>query len=172
MVAHRLPIPYVDLRTICYRLIAALACPWANRAIIVRRWLGLEDVIGLGLAAPTHDERSWTFGLDPDGVDPVLGIHLLREAYEERYPGYPKTITVPAMVDVPTGQVVTNDFARITLDFEQIKRHYYWVHTSINPTQVVPVGPDVSGWATEHGREELGGRPFGDGTPPAPITSG
>jgi glutathionyl-hydroquinone reductase len=59
-----------------------------------------------------------------------------------------------------------------TIDFEQIKRHYYWVHTSINPTQVVPVGPDVSGWATAHFRDELGGRPFGDGTPPAAITTG
>ena len=289
-----------------YRLLAARACPWANRAIIVRRLLGLEHAIGLGLAAPTHDDRSWNFGLDPDGVDPVLGIHCLREAYDARFPDYPKGIIVPAMVDVPSGQVVTNDFAQITLDlstewtgfhrdgapdlypddrrdeidevmddvfrdvnnavyeagfakdqeayeeayhrlfrrldglserlagqrylvgdtiteadvrlfttlarfdavyhghfkcnrnkltempvlwayardlfqtpgfgdtidFEQIKRHYYWVHTSINPTQVVPVGPDVSGWATAHGRDELGGRPFGDGTPPAAITTG
>jgi len=31
-----------------YRLIAARACPWANRAIIVRRLLGLEDAISLG----------------------------------------------------------------------------------------------------------------------------
>ena len=43
-----------------YRLVAAKACPWATRAIIVRQLLGLEDVISLGLAAPTHDERSWT----------------------------------------------------------------------------------------------------------------
>ena len=28
------------------------------------------------------------------------------------------TITVPAIVDVPTGAVVTNDFAQITIDFE------------------------------------------------------
>ena len=31
-----------------YRLIAAYACPWANRAIIVRDLLGLQDVISLG----------------------------------------------------------------------------------------------------------------------------
>ena len=55
-----------------YRLIAARACPWANRAIIVRRLLGLEDVISIGFCGPTHDERSWTFDLDPGGVDPVL----------------------------------------------------------------------------------------------------
>jgi putative glutathione S-transferase len=64
-----------------YRLIAARACPWASRAIMVRRLLGLEDVLSLGLAGPTHDERSWTFDLDPGGRDPVLGIERLRDAY-------------------------------------------------------------------------------------------
>lgn len=283
-----------------YRLIAARACPWASRAIVVRRLLGLEDAISLGLPGPTHDERSWTFDLDPGGRDPVLGIERLREAYVRRQPDYPRGITVPAMVDVTSGAVVTNDFARITLDlelewrayhregapdlypealrdeidevdrwvftdvnngvyrcgfagsqraydaaytrlwaaldrleerlagrrylvgesiteadvrlfttlvrfdpvyhghfkcnrnklaeqpvlwayardlfqtpgfgdtvdFEQIKRHYYMVHHDINPTAVVPKGPDLSGWHTPHGRESLGGRPFGDGTPP------
>ena len=31
-----------------YRLVVARACPWANRAIIVRRLLGLEDVLSRG----------------------------------------------------------------------------------------------------------------------------
>ncbi len=269
-----------------YRLVAAKACPWANRAIIVRRLLGLEDVISLGLAGPTHDRRSWTFDLDPGGVDPVLGYERLQEAYFARYPDYPKGITVPAMVDVPTKQVVTNDFPWIThdlyfewqefhrpdapnlwpddvreemeevmrriftevnngvyrcgfagsqesyeaaydrlwtamdwledrladrrylmgdaiteadvrlfttlarfdavyhghfkcnrnkltempnlwgyardlfqlpgfgetIDFDQIKAHYYVVHTDINPTQIVPAGPDPAVWHTPHGR--------------------
>lgn len=30
-----------------------------------------------------------------------------------------------------------------TVNFEHIKRHYYFSHTMINPTQVVPVGPDI-----------------------------
>jgi len=100
-----------------YRLVAAKACPWATRAIIVRQLLGLEDVISLGLCGPTHDERSWTFDLDPGEVDPVLGIKRLQEAYLARFPDYDKGITVPAMVDIPTGQVVTNDFPWITHDF-------------------------------------------------------
>ncbi len=285
-----------------YRLVVSRACPWANRAIIVRRLLGLENVISMGVAGPTHDERSWTFDLDPDGRDPVLGITHLRDAYEARVPGYEQGITVPAIVDVPTGQVVTNDFAQITLDlstqwwahhrpgapelypdalrgeidevnqrvytevnngvyrcgfagaqeayeesydrlftaldwlserlsrqrylvgdtiteadvrlfttlvrfdavyhghfkcnrnkltempvlwayardlfttpgfgdtidFDHIKRHYYVVHRDINPTGIVPAGPALDGWLTPHGREDLGGRPFGDGTPPPP----
>jgi putative glutathione S-transferase len=99
-----------------YRLVAAKACPWANRSIIVRNLLGLEDVISLGLAAPVHDARSWTFDLDEDGRDPVLGIHRLQEAFFNRYPDYPRGITVPALVDVATKQVVTNDFPWITHD--------------------------------------------------------
>jgi glutathionyl-hydroquinone reductase len=58
-----------------------------------------------------------------------------------------------------------------TVDFVHIKRHYYEVHRDINPTGVVPSGPDLSGWATPHGREALGGRPFGDGTPPEPVAA-
>ena len=108
-----------------YRLVAAKACPWATRSIIVRSLLGLEDVISLGLAAPVHDDRSWTFDLDPGGKDPVLGVHFLRDAYERRHPGYGKGITVPAMVDLPTGAVVTNDFPMITHDlfFEWSDHH-------------------------------------------------
>ena len=99
-----------------YRLVAAYACPWANRSIIVRELLGLEGVISLGTPGPTHDADSWTFDLDPGGVDPVLGIPRLKDAYERRFPGYPRGITVPAIVDVPTGQVVTNNFPQITED--------------------------------------------------------
>jgi len=286
-----------------YRLVAARACPWANRVLVVRRLLGLEDAISLALAGPVHDARSWTFDLDPGGRDPVLGIERLQEAYFRRFPGYPRGITVPAIVDVPTGEVVTNDFAQMTLDlstqwvehhrpgapdllpeqhldeilevseriyrdvnngvyrcgfagsqeayesayarlwaamdwleerlstrrylvgdtiteadvrlfptlvrfdavyhghfkcnrnkltempalwayardlfqtpgfgdtvdFVQVKQHYYVVHRDVNPTQIVPAGPELSGWVTPHGREALGGRPFGDGTPPGPV---
>lgn len=283
-----------------YRLIAARACPWANRAIIVRRLLGLEDAISLGTPGPTHDKRSWTFDLDPGGKDPVLGIERLQEAYFKRDPEYPRGITVPAIVDIPTGAVVTNNFPQITLDFskewkeyhrqgapdlypedlreeidsvnkrvftevnngvyrcgfagsqdayeaaydrlftaldwleerltnqrflvgdsiteadvrlfttlvrfdpvyhghfkcnrnelaempalwgyardlfqtpgfgdtidfDQIKKHYYIVHEDINPTQIVPKGPALENWHTDHQRERLGGSPFGRGTPP------
>src|SRR3954468_18978231 len=72
-----------------YRLVAARACPWANRAVIVRRLLGLEDVLSMGVCGPTHDERNWTFDLDPGGRDPVLGIERLQEAFFARDPDYP-----------------------------------------------------------------------------------
>jgi putative glutathione S-transferase len=289
-----------------YRLIVSRACPWASRAVIIRRLLGLEEVLSMGIAGPTHDARSWTFDLDPGGRDPVLGIERLQEAYFARFPGYDRGITVPAIVDIPTGRVVTNDYAQMTLDFttewrayhrpgapelyppelraeidevakvlfidvnngvyrcgfagtqqaydrayhrlfdrldwlsarlgnkrylvgdtiteadirffttlvrfdpvyhghfkcnrsklsempvlwayardlfqtpgfgdtvdfDHIKRHYYQVQRDINPTGIVPLGPDLTGWLAPHGREELGGRPFGRGTPPAPTPPG
>ncbi len=289
-----------------YRLVVARACPWAHRAVIVRRLLGLEDAISLGIAGPLHDERSWRFHLDPGDRDPVLGIEHLGEAYRAADPDFSGGITVPAMVDVASGTVATNGFQQLTLDlstqwtahhrpgapdrypadrraeideviasfyedvnngvykcgfassqgayegafhalfsrldalsehlatrrylvgdtiteadvrlwvtlvrfdaayhghfkanrhtltelpvlwayvrdlfqtpgfgdttdFDQIKQHYYGVHRTINPTGVVPLGPDVAGFRTPHGREELGGRPFGDGTPPGPVPEG
>ncbi|MGX7825068.1 glutathione S-transferase family protein [Actinokineospora sp. 24-640] len=39
-----------------------------------------------------------------------------------------------------------------TVDFDHIKRHYYATHEKINPTGIVPAGPDLSGWAEPHGR--------------------
>ncbi|MBM6404070.1 glutathione S-transferase C-terminal domain-containing protein [Phycicoccus sp. CSK15P-2] len=99
-----------------YRLVVARACPWANRAIIVRRLLGLEDALSMGVCGPTHDEDSWTFDLDQGGVDPVLGVPRLKDAYLERFPDYERGITVPALVEVESGKVVTNDFAQMTLD--------------------------------------------------------
>jgi len=38
-----------------------------------------------------------------------------------------------------------------TVDFYHIKRHYYFSHTMINPTQVVPEGPVID-YMSEHGR--------------------
>ena len=37
--------------------------------MIVRRLLGLEDALSMGICGPTHDWRSWNFDLDPgEGV--------------------------------------------------------------------------------------------------------
>ena len=41
-----------------------------------------------------------------------------------------------------------------TVNFADIKRHYYFSHTSINPTQIVPLGPEMDLLAA-HDRERL-----------------
>ena len=114
-----------------YRLVVARGCPWANRTMIVRRLLGLEGALSMGICGPVHDWRSWTFDLDPGEKDPVLGIHWLREAYEKAVPGYDRGVTVPAIVDIPSGEVVTADFRHITLDLESEWRAY---HRPAHPT--------------------------------------
>lgn len=86
------------------------------------------------------------------GQKPVLGIERLEQAYLARDPGYAKGITVPALVDVPPGG--GGD------------------HRDVNPTGIVPRGPALAGWLAPHGREALGGRPFGDGSPPGPPPAG
>jgi len=42
-----------------------------------------------------------------------------------------------------------------TIDFGQIKQHYYVVHEELNPSGIVPQGPDPSVWQTPHGRASL-----------------
>ncbi|VAW22676.1 Glutathione S-transferase, omega [hydrothermal vent metagenome] len=41
-----------------------------------------------------------------------------------------------------------------TVHFDHIKRHYYESHKTINPTQIVPVGPEVD-FNAAHGRKAL-----------------
>jgi len=55
---------------------------------------------------------------------------------------------------------------------DPVKRHRHQVHEGTDPSRIVPLGPDPSGWLTPHGRESPGGRPFGDGTPPGPVREG
>ncbi|MCG9582103.1 glutathione S-transferase family protein [Vibrio tubiashii] len=43
-----------------------------------------------------------------------------------------------------------------TTDFYHIKRHYYFSHTGINPTQVVPLGPELD-LTSPHGRDLVSG---------------
>jgi putative glutathione S-transferase len=99
-----------------YHLYVSLACPWAHRAVIVRRLLGLEDVISLSVVDPLRDERGWAFR--GPYADPVNGFQFLSEAYLVTDPGYDLRYTVPCIWDRKTGRLVTNNFPDITIDFE------------------------------------------------------
>ncbi|GAC1326089.1 MAG: glutathione S-transferase C-terminal domain-containing protein [Chloroflexota bacterium] len=102
-----------------YHLYVSLACPWAHRAIIVRRILGLEDVVSMSVVDPIRDERGWAFRDGPGySVDPVNGFSFLSEAYLATDPGYTGRYTVPCIWDRVTGRLVTNNYPDITIDFE------------------------------------------------------
>lgn len=106
-----------------YRLLWSAVCPWAHRSVIVRRILGLENVISLGTASPMRPKLphvDWEFSLDPDGVDPVLGIRYLSEIYKKTDPNYNGRPTVPVIVDVVTQKVVNNDYFKLTNDLETV----------------------------------------------------
>lgn len=100
-----------------YRLFVSLACPWAHRAIIVRRLLGLDEHISLGIVDPIRDEKGWRFTLDKDGRDPVTGAAYLSELYQASDPSFSGRWTVPTFYDTKTRRIVTNDYPQITLDF-------------------------------------------------------
>jgi glutathionyl-hydroquinone reductase len=109
-----------------YRLVWCAACPWSHRARIVLGLLGLDEVISVGTVDPIRDERGWRFGLDPAGRDPALGVELLSDVYLATDPGYTGRVTVPALVDVPSGTVVSNDYPQITLDLStQWREHHH-----------------------------------------------
>ena len=102
-----------------YHLYISWACPWAHRSAIVRKLLGLEEVISLSAVDPVRDGRGWAFR-DGDGysLDPVNGFALLSEAYEATEPGYDGHISVPVLWDRQTGRIVSNNFPDITIDLD------------------------------------------------------
>ncbi len=108
-----------------YRILWAPICPWAHRAIIVRKLLGLEEAISVGTASPIRTEHGWEFSLDEGGVDPVLGIRYLPEIYKETDPAYEGRATVPTVVDVTTRQVVNNDYFKLTNYLETAWSKYH-----------------------------------------------
>jgi glutathionyl-hydroquinone reductase len=101
-----------------YQLYASLADPWSHRALIVRRLLGLERVIGLTLTDPIPGERGWRFPDNSGGRDPVTGASWLAELYLATDPAYAGRCTVPLIWDVRAQRIVTNDFPQITIMLE------------------------------------------------------
>ncbi|WP_018655499.1 glutathione S-transferase family protein [Actinomadura flavalba] len=97
-----------------YRLLVSLACPWAHRTLIVRRLLGLEDAISVGVVDPIRDERGWRF----PQADPVTGATYLSELYLASDPSFTGRYTVPCVWDTQDRRLTTNDFPNITLEFE------------------------------------------------------
>ena len=84
------------------------ACPWAHRAIIARRLLGLEQAIELAEVDPIRDQRGWAFTGGPY-VDPVNGWRLLSEAYAATDVRFEGRFSVPVLWDKEEGRIVNNE---------------------------------------------------------------
>ena len=92
-----------------YHLYVSLACPWAHRTLIVRRLLGLEEVISASVVDPIRDHKGWRFGEGEGfGPDPVNGFSYLSEAYFATNPTFPGRVTVPVLWDKEKKVIVNN----------------------------------------------------------------
>jgi putative glutathione S-transferase len=60
-----------------------------------------------------------------------------------------------------------------TVDFAQIKRHYYFVHEDLNPTRIVPLGPALEPLLEAHDRDRFPTDTWGPGgtAPEAPLAA-
>lgn len=94
-----------------YHLYVSLACPWASRAIIIRKLKGLEDAIGMTVVDPVRDERGWRF--TSEDPDPVNGFEYLAEAYLLSDPGFDGRVTVPVLWDRQENTAVNNESSEV-----------------------------------------------------------
>jgi glutathionyl-hydroquinone reductase len=101
-----------------YHLYTTLACPWSQRALIVRELLGLDQVIGLTLTDPVPDERGWRFPEQTGGRDPLTGARYLSELYLATDPSYSGHVSLPLLWDIRAQRIVTNDPTQITVQME------------------------------------------------------
>lgn len=108
-----------------YRLIWMPGCPFANKAVITWKILGLDKVISLGTTGILRSPKGWVFSEDPDEKDPVLGVHYLHDIYTRTYPDYTGRSTVPTIVDTVTGEAANNDHLYIPTYFATAWKPYH-----------------------------------------------
>lgn len=97
-----------------YHLYVSLACPWANRVLILRALKGLEQMISVSVVNPYMGEHGWTFGPGPGVVaDPVGQANYLYEVYLRAQPDYSGRVTVPVLWDLERKTIVSNESSEI-----------------------------------------------------------
>ena len=96
-----------------YHLYAAWNCPWAHRALLTRAILSLEAAITVAYARPRRTDQGWVFDVEGAFADPELGISALHEVYARQRPAFTGRLTVPALWDRETEQIVSNESADI-----------------------------------------------------------
>jgi putative glutathione S-transferase len=92
-----------------YHLYVSLACPWANRTLMVRKLKRLESAVGVSVVDPVRDERGWAFreGVG-HGLDAVNGFKFLSEAYAATDPDFKGRVTVPVLWDKEQRRIINN----------------------------------------------------------------
>jgi putative glutathione S-transferase len=101
-------------------------------------------------------DRRYLFGAQFVESDWRLFVTLLR--FDAVYHGHFKC-NLRRIVDYPHLYGYLRDLYQVkgiaeTVDFDHIKRHYYVTHDDINPTRIVPIGPQLD-LESPHGRDTL-----------------
>ena len=98
-----------------YHLYVSLACPWAHRALVVRKLKGLENMISLSVVDPLMLDEGWTMrSADEATIPDVINRKTrLYEVYQLADPAYTGRVTVPVLWDKETGTIVSNESADI-----------------------------------------------------------
>ena len=101
-------------------------------------------------------DRRYLFGESPLETDWRLFVTLIR--FDAVYHGHFKC-NIRRIADYQNLYGYLRDLYQIagiaeTVNFDHIKRHYYFTHDDINPTRIVPVGP-AQNLLAPHGRASL-----------------
>jgi glutathionyl-hydroquinone reductase len=101
-------------------------------------------------------DRRYLFGPRFVETDWRLFVTLIR--FDAVYHGHFKC-NIRRIIDYPSLFAYLKDLYQTggiaeTVNFDHIKRHYYITHDDINPTRIVPIGPDQD-LTTPHGRERF-----------------
>ncbi len=121
--------------------------------LAVRRLFEALDGLDARLA-----DRRYLFGDRIVETDWRLFVTLVR--FDAVYHGHFKC-NLRRIADYPNlsgylKDLYQHDGIADTVNFDHIKRHYYVTHDDINPTGIVPLGPDQD-LSAPHGRERLSG---------------
>jgi glutathionyl-hydroquinone reductase len=95
-----------------YHLYVSLACPWSQRAVIVRALKGLQDAVGISYIDPYRDDRGWHFS-GGEVVDDLGKFEYLSEAYYATDPDYDGRISVPVLWDKEEGRIACNESSEL-----------------------------------------------------------
>ncbi|WP_417308274.1 glutathione S-transferase family protein [Devosia sp.] len=97
-----------------YHLYVSLACPWANRTLIMRHLKGLEEMIDVSVVHWFMGKESWTFDKTEGATgDKLYGSRIIRDIYQKAVPGFDGRVTVPVLWDKKRETIVNNESSEI-----------------------------------------------------------
>ena len=133
-----------------YHLYVSLACPWAHRAVLVRKLKGLEDAVTMSVVDPIRDDRGWAFReVEGAGPDPVNGFSFLSEAYMATDPDYALHVSVPVLWDRETNRIVNQESADIAVMLNDAWNAFATEDVDLYPEELRAEMDELNAWVYE-----------------------